>query len=409
MSSQRRGQEQSSTWIHKGLATITRMGRGGAEPAAPPRETNPLREIFSDLVAFVILFRSSCDKQAPEQNEVREKVLALASAQEERAKAAGVSDSAFREARFAVFSWVDEMILTSAWPHRSRWQHLMLSYYNTFNAGEEFFQHLENLPAQAHDVREIYYLCLSLGFLGQHAFADGPREIAKLKHSLYRQLSGNKGDIRANYSRLFPEAYQKAFAEAPAPNRIRFIWYLVVLSAPVILFVVYFAILRFQSDQLTAKIPKTDQAPPPVPAPAVARSWSSSLVEELRRKGVRAVEEAQGVRITLETLLFTAGSAQLNNQARGKIDDIVTTVQRYAPDSLIMVEGHASRERDSDDTRNQRLSEERARAVADAFRALNFRNDRIFAQGFGSTRPLATNDTEQGRSQNRRVEIIVKK
>jgi outer membrane protein OmpA-like peptidoglycan-associated protein len=241
----------------------------------------------------------------------------------------------------------------------------MLSYYNTFNAGEEFFQRLKNLPADA--------------------------------------------DIRANYSRLFPEAYQKPVTVAAAPRRTRFFWYAVALSAPVVLFAIYFAILRYRSDQLAAKIPKIEAAPPAAPTAAIKPSWSSSLVEELRRKGVRAVDEPEGVRITLETLLFTAGSAQLNSQARSKIDDIVTTVQRYAPNSLIMVEGHASREKDSDDVRNRRLSEERAGAVAEAFTRSNFRSDRIFAQGFGSAKPLASNDTEQGRSQNRRVEIIVKK
>ena len=124
---------------------------------------------------------------------------------------------------------------------------------------------------------------------------------------------------------------------------------------------------------------------------------------------MRAIEEPDGVRITLATLLFTAGNAQLSIQARPQIDDIVATVKRYAPDNIIQIEGHASREREADEARNRKLSEERARTVAEAFTRSGFRSDRIFAQGLGSTKPLATNDTEQGRSQNRRVEITVKK
>ena len=157
------GDQQSSTWIHKGIASITRIGRANVQPVVSAGGTNPLREIFTDLIAFVIFFKSSCEKQPPDQNELREKILALATAQEERVKTAGISQDNFREARFAVFSWVDEMILTSTWPHRARWQHLMLRYYNTFNAGEEFFSRLHHLPPPANDVREIYYLCLSLG------------------------------------------------------------------------------------------------------------------------------------------------------------------------------------------------------------------------------------------------------
>jgi type VI secretion system protein ImpK len=401
------GEQQSSTWIHKGIASITRIGRANVPPVASAGGANPLREIFTDLIAFVIFFKSSCDKQPPDQNELREKILALAIAQEERVKAAGISADSFREARFAVFSWVDEMILTSTWPHRTRWQHLMLSYYKTFNAGEDFFARLQNLPPHANDVREIYYLCLSLGFLGQYAFADGPSEVKKLKQALYNQLSGKQGDIRRNYGLLFPEAYQKAVTAARAPDRAKFFWYVVALSTPVVLFIVYFALLRYQADQLIAKIGRIEQAPPA--AAAIKKSWATSLVEELRGKGVRATEEPDGVRITLATLLFTSGSAQLSIQAQPQINDIVVTVKRYAPDNIIRVEGHASREREADEPRNRKLSEERAHTVAEMFTRSGFRSDRIFAQGLGSTKPLATNDTEQGRSQNRRVEITVRK
>ena len=401
------GEQQSSTWIHKGIASITRIGRANVPPVASAGGANPLREIFTDLIAFVIFFKSSCDKQPPDQNELREKILALAIAQEERVKAAGISADSFREARFAVFSWVDEMILTSTWPHRTRWQHLMLSYYKTFNAGEDFFARLQNLPPHANDVREIYYLCLSLGFLGQYAFADGPSEVKKLKQALYNQLSGKQGDIRRNYGLLFPEAYQKAVTTARAPDRAKFFWYVVALSTPVVLFIVYFALLRYQADQLIAKIARVEQAPPA--AAAIKKSWATSLVEELRGKGVRATEEPDGVRITLATLLFTSGSAQLSIQAQPQINDIVVTVKRYAPDNIIRVEGHASREREADEPRNRKLSEERAHTVAEMFTRSGFRSDRIFAQGLGSTKPLATNDTEQGRSQNRRVEITVRK
>jgi flagellar motor protein MotB len=283
----------------------------------------------------------------------------------------------------------------------------MLSYYKTFNAGEDFFARLQNLPPHANDVREIYYLCLSLGFLGQYAFADGPSEVKKLKQALYNQLSGKQGDIRRNYGLLFPEAYQKAVTAARAPDRAKFFWYVVALSTPVVLFIVYFALLRYQADQLIAKIARVEQAPPA--AAAIKKSWATSLVEELRGKGVRATEEPDGVRITLATLLFTSGSAQLSIQAQPQINDIVVTVKRYAPDNIIRVEGHASREREADEPRNRKLSEERAHTVAEMFTRSGFRSDRIFAQGLGSTKPLATNDTEQGRSQNRRVEITVRK
>jgi type VI secretion system protein ImpK len=392
---------KSSTWFHKGLATITRMGRG-VSPLSFQGKTNPLRAIFTDLIAYVIFFEASCHQQAPTLSELREKILALVNAQEEQAKASGVAMESFREARFAVLSWVDEMIQTSNWPHRTHWQHLMLSYYSTLNAGEEFFRHLELLPSQANDVREIYYLCLSLGFQGKYAFGDDQHELRDLKQGLYKQLCGGNGDIRQNYPRLFPEAYQKIAAPPPAPRRAKLLWYIGAISVPVLLFIGYFLILRHESNRLIALIQKRTEAP-------VAVAWDRCLLDELRRKTIPAEDTPRGVLITLQSLLFQVNSTELSGQAQRTIDDIVDTVKACARDRMIVVEGHASKEKTVDETRNQQLSEGRARTVADAFRASGFMPDRISARGFGSKIPVAENETEQGRAKNRRVEIIVRK
>lgn len=391
---------KSSTWLRRGMATITRMGRV-ASPPTPQGGANPLRDLFSDLMAFVIFFETTCEQQPPTLDEFREKVLALVNAQEERAKASAVSMETFREARFAVLSWVDEMVLNSNWPHRTHWHHLMLNFYGTLNAGEEFFRHLELLPSQANDVREIYYLCLSLGFQGRYAFGDDQNELKELKRGLYRQLSAANGDIQQNYPRLFPEAYQKVAARPQTKSRGNRLWYAGVLAVPVVLFICYWLLLRHEANRLIALIQK--------PAIEVPADWAPSLVEELRRKGLRAVDEPEGVRITLESLLFAANSAQLNPQAEAKINDIVATVKRYAPERAIVVEGHASKERDVDEEHNLKLSRDRAETVKDAFARLGFRSDKLTARGFGSSKPVALNDTEQGRMQNRRVEIIVVK
>ena len=392
--------ERSPAWLQKGMATIARMGRVGVQP--PTQESgNPLRELFTDLMAYVIFFETSCAQTPSPLEELREKLIALLNAQEERAKTIGVSQEIFREARFAVLSWVDEMILNSKWPHRARWQHLMSTYYGTLNAGEEFFRHLDQLPPQWNNVREIYYLCLNLGFEGRFAFGDERRELKDLKQRLYKQLCAS-GDIRQSYSRLFPEAYQKVSRAPQAKPPLNLAWYILALCVPILLFAAFFLILRQKSNSLIAMLDT------PIIEPA-AVDWARSLVQELGKKQIRADDEPDGVRIILESLVFGPNSAQLNPQAETKINDIVATVKRYAADRVILVEGHASRERDVDEARNRRLSEDRAQTVAEAFARSGFRRDRISAQGFGSAKPIALNDTEQGRAQNRRVEIIVKK
>ncbi len=387
--------ERSSTWFKKGMETLTRMGR--ITPSSQPGgSANSLRDLFSDLIAFVIFFESTCEQHPPTVNEFREKVIALLNAQEERAKSSSIAVEAFREARFAVLSWVDETVLNSNWANRNQWQHLMLAYYGTLNAGEEFFRRLNSLPSQANDIREIYFLCVSLGFQGEHAFGDGIRELQALKQRLYKQLCATNGDIRQNYPRLFPEAYQKATMTPRAVLKSNRIWYITAACLILVLFAVYWFLLDREASRIIALLDK------PVPASPL-RDWSTSLIEELHRKSIPAEETSRGVLITLPTLLFQANSADLNPQADRTINDIVETVKRHAPDRSIVVEGHASKEGNPELNRN--LSERRARTVAEAFARSSFRREKISSWGFGSEKP------KPGASDaaNRRVEIIVVK
>jgi type VI secretion system protein ImpK len=397
--------DKAENWLQKGMATLTKMARPGAA-IPPPVASNPLRDVFSDLIAYIVFFLRNCESSPPALAECREKILGLLNAQEQRVNAGGIAPESFNEARFAVLSWVDEMILNSKWPHRTQWQHLMLTYYGTLNAGEEFFQKLELLAPHANNVRELYYTCISLGFEGKYAFGDGHRVLKDLKQRLYKQLSATGGDIRQNYPRLFPEAYQKAplaAREQPKSNRR---WYVLAALVPLLFFLGYSFFLWRKSNRILSSltVPVSKPAPPPIPA-----NWATSLVEELRKKGLRAVDEPDLVRVTLESLLFGPGRADLNPKAEDRIKDIVATVRRYAPDKAIIVEGHASREAPADEPRNLRLSEQRAQTVAEMFTRLGFKQEQISAKGFGSEKPVALNDTEQGRMQNRRVEIIINK
>ncbi len=389
--------QRSATWFKRGVETLTRIGR--ASPPPQPATSNPLRDLFSDLIAFVIFFETTCEQQPPSLGDFRSKVTALVDSQEDRAKSNGVPMEAFREARFAVLSWVDEMILNSKWPYRSQWQHLMLAYYGTVNAGEEFFRHLQTLPSQAYDVLEVYYLCISLGFEGQYAFGDGMRELQALKQRLYKQLCASRGDMRQNYPRLFPEAYQKASVAPQKTLKSNRIWYIIAASIPVLLFAIYFFLLQRESARVIAEL----QTPAETAAPPVPQDWSTSLIAELRRKGVPAEESSRGVLITLPTLLFQANSADLNPQADKTIKDIAETVKRYAPERVIVVEGHASKE--GNPQLNKTLSEKRAAVVAEAFVQSGFRREKISSWGFGSERPIpGASDAA-----NRRVEITVVK
>lgn len=215
-----------------------------------------LRDVFTDLMAYGVLFEATCAQRCPPVSEVREKIKALLDVQEKRVRAGEIPQEAYREARYAVLSWVDELVLNSAWPYRTQWQHLMLELYRTLNAGEELFQRLEGLPPEAKDVREVYYLCLSLGFRGEYALGNDLPQLRGLRRALYRQLLGASNDLRRKDFRLFPEAYQAVPLESggPAMPRVRPWWFVLALLVPLLLFAIYSLLLRGSAIRLLTRI-----------------------------------------------------------------------------------------------------------------------------------------------------------
>jgi outer membrane protein OmpA-like peptidoglycan-associated protein len=132
-------------------------------------------------------------------------------------------------------------------------------------------------------------------------------------------------------------------------------------------------------------------------------------VQELRRRGIEARDSARGVVITLPGVSFEVNRSDLSPVGERSLRDVVAALLRHAPERVVAVEGHASREKGTLDEQNQRLSEDRARRVADALIDAGLRRDRVTARGLGSSTPVASNDTEDGRRLNRRVEMIVEK
>jgi type VI secretion system protein ImpK len=387
---------RSTTWFGRSMDRILAPG------AAATRGRNaPLRDLFTDLIAYVLLFQASCETRSPTMGEVRDRILGLVAEQEKRVKAGEAPWEPYREALYAVLSWADEIILNSAWTHRTQWRHLMLTSFGTLNAGEQFFQRLESLPADARDIREVYYLCLQLGFEGTYALGESTGQFRDLRRRLYRQVARAPEDLRQRYQRLFPEAYRRPRADARPHRRVHPAWFALILLLPVILFAAYAYILRRDTDRLIALI-----AAAPLEQPIPPQEPRRTLVEELRARGIEAHDSARGVVITLPNLLFEVSSSDLSPAGERKIGEVAAALKLRAPGVPVAVEGHASREKATPEDRNQRLSEDRATRVAETLVGSGLRHERVTASGFGSRRPIASNDTEDGRRQNRRVEII---
>jgi outer membrane protein OmpA-like peptidoglycan-associated protein len=129
--------------------------------------------------------------------------------------------------------------------------------------------------------------------------------------------------------------------------------------------------------------------------------------EEMRRDLANAKIDrvGEGIKITFDSgILFKTNSSNLQSVARGNIESLVKILNKY-PDTNIFIEGDTDSE--GTDAYNQKLSERRAQAVADYQRNLGIASARISTVGLGESNPIASNDTVDGRQQNRRVEVAI--
>ena len=106
----------------------------------------------------------------------------------------------------------------------------------------------------------------------------------------------------------------------------------------------------------------------------------------------------------MSDVLFKTGSFELLPGARERLAKISGIVLAY-PSLHLQVEGHTDSV--GTDDYNQQLSEKRAGTVRDYLVQQGISTDAIEARGFGKTEPVASNDSPEGRQQNRRVEMVI--
>jgi len=117
-------------------------------------------------------------------------------------------------------------------------------------------------------------------------------------------------------------------------------------------------------------------------------------------------EEQRGVVITLDgQVLFVTGKAELLPIARDRLNEVAKSLKELDDDKLVSIEGFTD-SRGADDM-NQRLSQDRANAVRDYLSSQGVKPEKLRAIGRGEANPVASNDTPEGRANNRRVEIVV--
>lgn len=127
--------------------------------------------------------------------------------------------------------------------------------------------------------------------------------------------------------------------------------------------------------------------------------FMASMISSLSGK-----EAPSGQGYRLDGVTFDGGSATLKPESAKQLEQLAQVLKAY-PKAAVDIVGHTDSTGDA--AANKALSAERAGAVEKALQQMGVEDARIKSSGDGAAKPIASNDTEQGRAQNRRVEVVV--
>lgn len=209
-----------------------------------------LTDCFMEVIVYAVYFQRTVAMKQPHYEQVRNDILRLLTQSEDCLKKGLFPQEDYDQARFVICAWIDEVILNSAWDKKNQWQKEQLQriYYHTADAGEEVFERLNTLGLHQREVREVYYFCLALGFMGRYCHKGDEYLLEQLKTSNLKLLMGSSVGLPSlERTELFPEAYPTEAAKmGPKKQRFRFsVLTLVGLAGPVFLFGLLFLIYRF--------------------------------------------------------------------------------------------------------------------------------------------------------------------
>jgi type VI secretion system protein ImpK len=254
----------------------------------------------------------------------------------------------------------------------------------------------------------VLYRILCLGFEGRYSVvAEGPRHLEQIRQRLLTLISGTRDTMRLELSPHW---------RGVEPGRMRLlksvpVWATAGVAALCVfsLFAWYKYRLLAQSNALEAKILAIG-VPIKVPAPVVHERLRLSILlkDEIARGQVSVDEDEHNSLVVFRgDYMFMPGQSSI----RPELDPVLTKVAQEVVrvGGNVTVTGHSDNQpiHTAEFADNQVLSEKRAAYVADVLKAHGMPANRIVAVGKGDTQPVADNSTQEGRSRNRRVEVLV--
>lgn len=198
-----------------------------------------LVDCFVDTFVYLREFARQIETEAPEYDDVRAAVTELFEQSKSVALENGYHDEVYESAKYAVVAYADEVISCSAWTHRSRWQKdsLQRLYFDATNLGASFYDKLNDLHKFGPDreVREVFSLCLGLGFRGKYFSPSDRQKYEEVKAFNLELLLPDEAQRNIDTATLFPSAYGDSANKVKGDYRPRFNVIPYVIAAPVLI------------------------------------------------------------------------------------------------------------------------------------------------------------------------------
>jgi outer membrane protein OmpA-like peptidoglycan-associated protein len=139
---------------------------------------------------------------------------------------------------------------------------------------------------------------------------------------------------------------------------------------------------------------------------AAQKAEADKRLEALRSKTINVYKDARGTILSMSDILFETAKAELKPELRENLAEIAGILKNLLTESSVVVEGHTDNVGTA--ASNQKLSEQRAKAVMQYLIDRGVDKKRLKSVGYGASKPVDDNKTEEGKAKNRRVELVIK-
>jgi type VI secretion system protein ImpK len=340
---------------------------------------------------------------------------------EKEIRSAGIPEQQANTAKYILCATADDIVQNIPTEDRHVWtQYSMLSrFFGERIGGVRFFEELEKAlrdPLVNYPLLELQHTCLALGFQGVHRSApNGPGALQQIQRNLYETLRRIRPKVIHDLS---PRWQGQSLAGRTSRFRVP-LWAAasIVGALLVALYVTLLALLSGRSEAVAGTIAilhPTDKieiarrviAPPPPPPPVATQL--PRIKRELADECITVTQSANVIVIRLcDLALFESGKAEVREAFKPAAARIAKLLDQEK--GFIKVVGHTDSEpiKSVRFPTNWHLSVERAKAVGALLKKGLAQPDRIQIDGKGSEVPVASNATPDGKSKNRRVEILI--